>query len=135
MGEIHAGRVKWSQSKFPDVFSEAFKIKAEKVAKAYCSKHANSKYLIGYTYDDLPSYSFEEYNKKIKYEGHKGGMLFHPWITDIINQDSNSKGKQVWISVLKQHYPSAQAAAKNYNLTVNSWEGISNRFILGNTIR
>ena len=49
-------------------------------------------------------------------------MLFHPWITDIINQDGNSKGKQVWISVLKQHYPSAQAVSKNYNLTVNSWE-------------
>ena len=122
MGEIHAGRVKRSQSKFPDVFSEAFKIQAENVARAYCSKHANSKYLIGYTYDDLPSYSFEEYNRKIKYEGHKGGLLFHPWITDIINQDGNSKGKQLWISVLKQHYSSAEAAAKNYNLAINSWE-------------
>ena len=123
--DVHARRVKNSGSKFPDVFSEEFKSHAEKVAKVYCSKHKESKYLIGYTYDDLPSYSFEEYNRKIKYEGHRGGLLFHPWVIDIINVEEQTIGKDLWISILKKHYKSSTEAAENYLLEINSWEDLA----------
>ncbi len=123
-GEIHAGRVKRYNSKFPDVFSEAFTSHVEKVAEAYCSKHRNSKYLIGYTYDDLPSYSFEEYHKKIKYEGHANGMVFHPWVTDIINTKKLTNGKAIWISILREHYKTPRDAGDNYRVSVNSWQDL-----------
>jgi len=123
-GDIHAGRVKRSGAEFPDVFSDEFKSHAEKVAEKYCSKHRSSKYLIGYTYDDLPSYSFEEYNRKIRYEGHKGGLVFHPWVNDIINDKGLSNGKAIWISILKQHYKTPAAVAENYMLPINSWKDL-----------
>ncbi len=126
--EIHAGRVKRSNSKFPDVFSDEFKSHAEKVANAYCLKHKDSKFLIGYTYDDLPSYSIEEYNKKLKYEGHKGGLVFHPWVNDILSTKKLTNAKKIWISILKKYYKTARDVGKNYILAVNTWkdlEGIS----------
>lgn len=123
-GGTHAGRVKRTQSTFPDVFSEEFKSHAESVAEKYCYKHKNSKYLIGYTYDDLPSYSFEEYNRKIKYEGHNGGLVFHPWVTDIINTKKSTSGKKTWISVLKRHYETASDVSENYMLSAKSWEDL-----------
>ena len=54
--QIHALRVRqWSKTgKFPDVFSEEFLKQADEVARIYCGKHKYNKYLIGYTYDDLP---------------------------------------------------------------------------------
>ena len=57
MGIIHANRVKsLSQNgKFPDVFSEEFKRRADRIAKEYCSRHKDNKYFLGHTYEDLPA--------------------------------------------------------------------------------
>jgi len=123
-GHLHASRAK-NNGGFPDVFSTVFKKHAEEVAKNYCSKHKTSKFLLGYTYDDLPSYSFEEYSHKIKYEGHKGGLLFHPWILDIINIEGITTGKKIWIDILKKHYKTPTEAAENYLLEITSWEELA----------
>ncbi|WP_299550336.1 hypothetical protein [Seonamhaeicola sp.] len=124
--QIHANRVRKLGVKFPDVFSAEFKKHAESVSKNYCSKHKGSKYLIGYTYDDLPSYSFEVYNKRLKYsKKDKNGLEFHPWVLDLINVDQMTAGKQVWIDILKEHYSSPQHVALNYNLNAYSWKEIA----------
>ena len=125
-GIIHSGRVKTLSpgGRFPDVFSEAFAAHADKVAKEYCSRHRDNKYLVGYTYEDLPSYEYEVYMQKGAYEG-RTGFSYHPWVADIINKEGLTKGKQAWLGILKQHYSTPGEAAANYNVELESWEDIS----------
>jgi hypothetical protein len=121
---IHAVRVKqWSETgKFPDVFSEAFLEQADQVAKYYCSKHKDNKFLIGYTYEDLPSYEYSIY--EMRYIKEKDGFVYHPWIADIINVEGLTEGKEIWMEVLKQNYGSLTEVADNYGLDLKKWKDI-----------
>ena len=123
---IHAVRVKqWSKTgKFPDVFSAEFLEQADEVAKSYCSKHKDNRFLIGYTYEDLPSYEYSVY--KMRYLKNKDTFDYHPWIADIINVDGMTKGKKVWMEVLKQNYGSLKEVAENYNVELKKWKDIGN---------
>ena len=123
-GIIHAGRVK-SQSKngkFPDVFSDKFCTRAEQVAKKYCSLHKDNKFLLGYTYEDLPAYEYNAY--KQQYRGNKD-FEYAPWVADIINNEGLTNGKKVWQKILKKHYSSAEEAAKNYGVEMKEWKDIA----------
>jgi hypothetical protein len=122
--QIHAMRARKSSKtgKFPDVFSEEFQKTADEVAKNYCSKHKNNKFLLGYTYEDLPSYEYSVY--KNKYLKNKNTFEYHPWIIDIINKEGTTKGKEVWMNVLKQNYSSLNEVSENYNIELKNWEDI-----------
>lgn len=122
---IHAVRVKqWSETgKFPDVFSDEFLKQADRIAKNYCTKHKDNKYLLGYTYEDLPSYEYTIY--KMRYLRNKENFEFHPWVADIINTEGMTEGKKVWMKVLKQHYSSPEEVSENYNINLAVWEDIA----------
>ena len=124
-GIIHANRVKnlSPDGKFPDVFSDEFRNKADRTAKNYCSKHKNNKYLLGYTYEDLPAYEFNMY--KQAHRRNKKGFVYHPWVADIINKKGMTKGKKVWLSILKDNYRSVEEVAANYNIDLKKWEDIA----------
>ena len=101
-GIIHANRVKSlsHDGKFPDVFSEEFKVRADRIAKEYCSKHKNNKYFLGYTYEDLPAYEFQMY-KQVHLKN-SNNFSYLPWVADIINKNGLSNGKKVWLTILKK---------------------------------
>lgn len=122
---IHAERVKQftETGKFPDVFSEEFEKHADIVAKDYCTKHKDNKYLLGYTYEDLPSYEYSIY--KMRYLRNKDTFEYHPWVADIINTEGMTEGKIVWMNVLKQHYNSSEKVAENYNIDIENWEDLA----------
>ena len=86
-GIIHANRVKTlsQNGKFPDVFSEKFKVRADRIAKEYCSKHKNNKYFLGYTYEDLPANEFQMY--KQEHLKNNNNFSYLPWVTDISNKN------------------------------------------------
>lgn len=121
---IHAVRVQqYSETgKFPDVFSKEFQKQADKVAKDYCSKHKNNTCLVGYTYEDLPSYEYSIY--EMRYVKNKDSLKYHPWIADIINVGGQTKGKEVWMQVLKQNYRSLEEVVENYPIQLKSWKDI-----------
>jgi hypothetical protein len=123
---IHARRVKSisKTGKFPDVFSDEFAKHADNVAKEYCTKHKNNKYLLGYTYEDLPAYEYDVY--KQMYLRNKKTFEYHPWIADIINVEGLSKGKEIWLEILQQHYSEPGEAAQNYNINLSQWDDIAN---------
>jgi len=124
-GIIHAGRAKFmtKDGKFPDVFSEEFKMHADQVAKEYCTKHKDNKYLIGYSYEDLPAYEYNVYWQQ--YLRNIGGFEYTPWVADIINVEGLTKGKALWLEILKRHYEGPEEMARNYQLEVSSWEEIA----------
>jgi len=124
-GIIHAGRAKFmtKNGKFPDVFSEAFKLHADRVAKDYCTKHKDNKYLLGYSYEDLPAYEYDVYWQQ--YLRNKKGFEYTPWVADIINVEGITKGKEIWLDILKKQYSGAEEAARNYQLKVSSWDDLA----------
>lgn len=124
-GIIHANRVKYlaQDGKFPDVFSDAFRNQADAIAKNYCTKHKNNKFLLGYTYEDLPAYEYKMY--KQAHLRNKNSFVYHPWVADIINKEGMTKGKRVWLNILKDHYSSPEEVAANYNIELKKWEDIA----------
>lgn len=124
-GIIHAQRVKTlsKDGKFPDVFSQEFKEHANEVAKNYCTKHKDNKYLLGYTYEDLPAYEYDVY--KQMYPGNRDIFEYHPWVADIIKVQGSTKGKEVWMEILRANYSSPGEAAQNYNVDLSTWEDVS----------
>ena len=124
-GIIHATRVKQlsPDGKFPDVFSEGFKNTADRTAKRYCTKHKNNKYLLGYTYEDLPAYEYKMY--KQAHLRNKKNFVYHPWVADIINKEGMTNGKKVWLTILKDNYNSPQEVADNYNIEIKNWKDIT----------
>ncbi|MEM9721583.1 MAG: hypothetical protein AAGA10_20120 [Bacteroidota bacterium] len=122
-GIIHAQRVKLysPNGKFPDVFSEGFKKNADKIASAYCAKHKNNKFMIGYTYEDLPSYEYSIY--KMRYLKDTA-FAYHPWVADIINKEGLTEGKKMWMEILKKHYNSPIEAGKNYHIELKNWKDL-----------
>ena len=124
-GIIHANRVKSlsHDGKFPDVFSEEFKLSADSIASEYCSKHKGNKYFLGYTYEDLPAYEFQMY-KQVHLRSNKN-FAYLPWVADIINKRGLTNGKKVWLTILKKNYNTPAEAADNYNITLNKWDDIA----------
>ena len=125
-GIIHAQRAKLfaKDGKLPDVFSEEFSIHADQIAKDYCTKHKDNKFLLGYTYEDLPAYEYQAHMQQ-NYWNKEVGFMYHPWVADLINTEGLTAGKKVWIDILKKHYSNPKEAAENYQLNVNTWEDLA----------
>jgi len=101
--------------KYPDVFSQAWVRKLDTYVENYTARHKDAKYLLGYTFEDLPAYTVHHLEKRITNFEH------HPWIIDIITKPGVTIGKRAWIDVLKQQYPTASEAGAMYQLEVSEW--------------
>ena len=115
---VHAQRAKkfGPDGKLPDVFDPAWLAKLDTFAKNYTKRHMDAKYLLGYTYDDLPAYTINHLEKRITKFEH------HPWVIDIISKPGLTKGKQEWIDVLKEQYSSAAEAGAMYGVEISKWD-------------
>ncbi|MCP4856868.1 MAG: hypothetical protein GY903_20490 [Fuerstiella sp.] len=107
--------------KYPDVFSPAWIQKLDTYTKNYTARHKDAKYLLGYSFEDLPAYTIHHLEKRITEFEH------HPWVIDIISKPGLTRGKQAWIDVLRQQYDSPAKAAEMYELSVSAeisdWDG------------
>lgn len=117
MSHVHARRAKTmsADKKFPDVFDPAWLAKLDAHVAKSTARHKNAKYLLGYSYDDLPAYTVNNLERRIS------GFEHHPWILDIISKPNMTRGKQVWIDILKQQYPTAVEAAEMYGVKATDW--------------
>ena len=117
MSHVHGRRARTMSpdKKFPDVFDPAWLAKLDAHVEKFTSRHKNSKYLLGYSYDDLPAYTIHSLEKRVV------GFEHHPWILDIISKPGMTKGKSAWIDILKEQYPSAAGAADMYGLSAADW--------------
>ena len=100
--------------KYPDVFSPAWIRKLDAYTQNYTARHKDAKYLLGYSFEDLPAYTIHHLEKRITEFEH------HPWVIDIISKPGLTQGKQAWIDVLRQQYASPAKAAEMYGLSVSA---------------
>jgi hypothetical protein len=123
-GEINHKHTRWTGG-FPDVFSPEWRTKAEKIVQLETAKHKNNKHLIGYSFNDLPDYALETYLRRIKWQNKKDVFVIHPWINDIISKAGATKGKQIWVDILKGNYVSASTAGAAYGIKVSNWQELT----------
>lgn len=109
--------------RFPDVFSSSFRNKLDSLAKDVCSPLKDAKYLIGYTFFDMPDLkSIRPFQKK-KFKD-KG--LIYPWVQDLRALPAESSGKQKWIEILKKNHSDAFSAGQVYGFNeIESWSELS----------
>ena len=127
LGLYYFGKLKYSHvnpkrarrfsrdKKYADVFDPGWLKGLDVFVKNYTSKHKGSKYLLGYSFEDLPAYTVHHLEKRVTKFEH------HPWIIDIISKPGLTKGKQAWIDVLKDQYSTAAEVAKMYQLDASNW--------------
>ncbi len=101
--------------KYADVFDPAWLRGLDVFVQNYTSRHKDSKYLLGYSFEDLPAYTIHHLEKRITRFEH------HPWIIDIISKPGLTNGKRAWVDVLKKQYPTAAEAAEMYQLDASDW--------------
>ncbi|MEM9157420.1 MAG: hypothetical protein AAGB46_00115 [Verrucomicrobiota bacterium] len=118
MSHVHARRAKrMSATKmFPDVFDSAWVQRLDHFVENFTARHRDGKYLLGYSYDDLPAYTIHNLERPIRKFEH------HPWIVDVLSKPGKTKGKSEWIEVLQKQYSSAAKAGDMYGLAIKSWD-------------
>lgn len=105
----------------PDVFSPDFrKFVTERVASV-CAAHKDSRKLLGYLYTDIPNWVMGKNEQKEQ----GTDTLIYPWVTAIITLGETSPGKQRWLQLLRERYPSAEAAAEVWGIQISPTYGIS----------
>ncbi len=117
MSHVHARRARTlsPDKKFPDVFDPQWVHNLDTFVNTFTAKHKDSKYLLGYSYDDLPAYTIHSLGRRIN------GFEHHPWVIDIISKPDLTEGKRVWIDILKKQYVSAAEAGDMYGLSILDW--------------
>ncbi len=110
LGEINHKYAYKYYDGFPDVFSQEWKEESDTYMQAYCAKHKDNKYFLGYTYNDLPDYRIDAIRMN------RSGYFEHPWITDIISREGMTEGKKVWQGILKSNYATAGEAGEMYGV-------------------
>jgi len=120
MSHVHPERARTMSrdKRFPDVFDPTWVKQLDAFVARYTAKHRDSKYLLGYSYDDLPAYTIHSLKKPVRRFQH------HPWIMDILSRPGETEGKRQWVEVLKAQYGSPAAAAKMYGVQAATWEAL-----------
>ncbi|MEM9282756.1 MAG: hypothetical protein AAGA96_13090 [Verrucomicrobiota bacterium] len=109
--------------RFPDVFSTEFEDKLDTLTKKICTPLRDAKYLLGYTFFDMPDLKSIRPFQKGKFED-KG--LIYPWVQDLRALPASAPGKQQWISILKKNHSSASKAAETFGLSgINTWDELA----------
>ena len=105
----------------PDVFSHDFRHFVKSRVKDVCAEHRDSPNLLGYLYTDVPSWLLGKAEQKEA----GNDIMIYPWVNAIIELGEASPGKQRWLELLKERYPSAEAAAETWGIAISPTYGIS----------
>lgn len=112
----------------PDVFSSDFEAYLNQRVAEVVNRHKQSRNLLGYLYTDIPHWVMPEYIQRRENER----VMIYPWLNTIVRLGASSPGKQRWISHLKGRYPTPEAAAKVWGMSVpalygTTWEQLAHR--------
>lgn len=105
----------------PDVFSHDFRHFVKTRVEDVCALHKDNPNLLGYLYTDVPSWVMGKADQKVL----GTTTMIYPWVNAIITRGEASPGKQRWLELLKNRYPSAEAAAEAWGIKISPTYGIS----------
>lgn len=103
----------------PDVFSEVFRNRVDRCAKAVCELHRKATNLLGYAFSDVPDWNLESKHYP------SGFPVLHPWVQEITRAGADRAGKQRWVELLGYRYLDPATVARVYDLpSTTSWEDL-----------
>ncbi|MEM6777297.1 MAG: hypothetical protein AAF670_06545 [Planctomycetota bacterium] len=110
-------------ARFPDVFSDSFEEKLDRLAERVCTPLRDAKYCLGYAYFDMPDLKpARRWHRQVFPD--RG--LVYPWVQDMRSLPATAAGKQEWMRILKRNHASASDAAQVYAINdIVSWDDMA----------
>ena len=107
---------------FGDAFISAVASNAADVVKAY----ADDPRVLGYAYTDGPPWTVDDDKEEASARALTGaGRNIHPWVQAIMSLPAEAKGKQAWLALMKERYPSPEKAGETYARNVSAWSELA----------
>jgi len=109
-----------------DVFSDEFVAVVEANAAEQVKPRANDPQVLGYAYTDGPHWTVDD-DKDPVVSGKltAAEKTLHPWVLTLMSQPAGAKGKQAWLAMMKERYPSAEQAGAVYGVNAPTWEDLA----------
>jgi hypothetical protein len=109
-----------------DVFGDEFATAVEANAAAVVKPYANDPRVLGYAYTDGPPWTVDDDTGDAAFQKlSAAGKKIHPWSLALMALPATAKGKQAWIALLKERYPSPEKAGAIYALQVTTWDELA----------
>lgn len=112
---------RFGEDHFPDIFSEAFERHIRQKVRDVCDTHKHEPNLLGYAYTDIPAWVIPHQYLEARPEW----QMIHPWVDDLRCLPAGSAGKQAWMRVLRDRYPSPIEAGQVYGVNAESWKALA----------
>ena len=109
-----------------DVFDDSFVAVVEANAKELVKPRTDDRQVLGYAYTDGPPWTVEDdRDAAILQKLTNAEKTIHPWVLAIMSQTAETKGKQAWLSIIKERYHSPQQAGATYACNVTTWNELA----------
>ena len=109
-----------------DVFGDDFAAIIEANAAEQVKPRANDPQVLGYAYTDGPPWTVDDdKNPEVHGKLNEVEKTLHPWVLVLMSQPASAKGKQAWIAMMKERYPSAEKAGAVYSVNASTWDELS----------
>jgi hypothetical protein len=113
-----------------DIFDDAVKAMIEANAAEQVKPYANDPMVLGYAYTDGPPWTVDDDKEaSILQKLTAAEKTLHPWVFALMSLPPEAKGKQAWLTLMKERYPSPEAAGATYACTVSTWDELAFRTV------
>jgi len=105
-----------------DVFGDEFAATVEANALEFVKPRADDPLVLGYAYTDGPPWTVADDRDPAALQKLTASeKTLHPWVLAMMSQPAGAKGKQAWVAMMKERYPSPEKAGEPYGCKVASW--------------
>ena len=109
-----------------DVFSDEFAAAVEANAVAVVKAYANDPRVLGYAYTDGPPWTVDDDAGDAAFQNlSAAGKKIHPWVLALMSLPATAKGKQAWLALMKERYPTPDKAGATYAQAITSWDELA----------
>lgn len=109
-----------------DVFSDEFAAIVEANAVEQVKPRANDPQVLGYAYTDGPHWTVDDdTDPEVLGKLTAAEKTLHPWVLTLMSQPAGAKGKQAWIAMMKERYPSSEQAGAVYGVSTPTWDDLA----------
>jgi len=113
-----------------DIFGDAFVAEAGADAEKLVKPRAEDPQVLGYAYTDGPPWTVKDDEDAAMLSNlTPAERTLHPWVLSLMSLPADAKGKQAWIALMKERYPSAEKAGETYGCKVVDWDGLASNTV------
>lgn len=109
-----------------DVFDESFAAEVRAQAEKLVKPCAHDPLVLGYAYTDGPPWTVDDEPKSTAFQKLSAAeKTIHPWVLALMSLPPQAKGKQAWLAMMQERYPSPGQAAATYACEAKGWDGLA----------